>query len=587
MTGVSNTDRTKIGIFGWMFAMKRLLPGYFWPILVFSLVCNVLLLVSPLYMLQVYDRILTSGSQDTLIWITVIAVFLMLVYAAAETARRHICALAAEKIDNQIAESVFSNFEHNKEAGEKLPDDLRVLSRIRGFFQNRSILPFFDLPFSPFFLLVMFIIHPIIGIIGLIGGIILFIVAIVAEFSTRQTNKNANAASSKAFLLATGLSRQRSAIVAMGLTKGATEKWRLTKDKVKDETLKASERESGFSSITRAGRQTLQILILGAGGALAITQQVSPGAIVAGSIIMSRTLSPIDQMVGNWRGISAAKLAWHRLEEIMEGAKVERENFTPLPRPEANLKMQRLCIAAPGMSEPLIRPFALEFRDPQLVAIMGPNGSGKSSLLQTIAGAWEPHSGHVTLGGRDLHKWVAEDRGQYIGYVPQNIELLPGTIAENISRMSENAEPESIFAAANLAGAHEMILSLPQSYETEIGMPGTQKLSAGQKQLIGIARALFGNPVLILLDEPTANLDPDKAREITQNLVKIAHAGHIIIAATHDSYLIAATQNIIAIKDGAIMTADTKKYLAAKSSKGKSTNVIQTFPAQTQIGPKA
>ena len=584
MTAVTNTEQARVGIFSWILSMKRLLPGYFWPILVFSLVSNLLLLVSPLYMLQVYDRILTSGSKDTLIWITIIAVFLMFIYAAAETARRHICALAAEKIEGQIAESVFSNFENNKEAGEKLPDDLRVLSRIRGFFRNQAILPFFDLPFSPLFLLVMFLIHPIIGTIGLIGGIILFIVAIAAEFSTRNTNKIANSASSQAFLLATGLSRQRSAIVSMGLTKGATEKWRLTKDQFKDQTLKASERENGFSSITRAGRQTLQILILGAGGALAISQQVSPGAIVAGSIIMSRTLAPIDQMVGNWRGITAAKMAWHRLEELMAGSKETVTEFTPLPRPESRLAMQRLCVAAPGMQEPLIRPFALELNGGQLTALMGPNGSGKSSLLQTIASAWEPHSGHVTLGGRDLHKWVAEDRGQYIGYVPQNIELLPGTIAENVCRMS-GAEPEAIFSAAKLAGAHEMILALPQGYETPIGMPGTQKLSAGQRQLIGLARALFGNPVLIVLDEPAANLDPEKSREVTQNLVKIAAMDRIIIAATHDSNLIAATQSIMAIKDGTLMTADTKKYLEAKSAQSRPANIIQPLRSPMRGGP--
>ena len=584
MTAETNTEQARVGIFSWILSMKRLLPGYFWPILVFSLVSNLLLLVSPLYMLQVYDRILTSGSKDTLIWITIIAVFLMFIYAAAETARRHICALAAEKIEGQIAESVFSNFENNKEAGEKLPDDLRVLSRIRGFFRNQAILPFFDLPFSPLFLLVMFLIHPIIGTIGLIGGIILFIVAIAAEFSTRNTNKVANSASSQAFLLATGLSRQRSAIVSMGLTKGATEKWRLTKDQFKDQTLKASERENGFSSITRAGRQTLQILILGAGGALAISQQVSPGAIVAGSIIMSRTLAPIDQMVGNWRGITAAKMAWHRLEELMAGSKETVTEFTPLPRPESRLAMQRLCVAAPGMQEPLIRPFALELNGGQLTALMGPNGSGKSSLLQTIASAWEPHSGHVTLGGRDLHKWTAEDRGQYIGYVPQNIELLPGTIAENVCRMS-GAEPEAIFSAAKLAGAHEMILALPQGYETPIGMPGTQKLSAGQRQLIGLARALFGNPVLIVLDEPTANLDPEKSREVTQNLVKIAAMDRIIIAATHDNNLIAATQSIMAIKDGTLMTADTRKYLEAKSAQSKPTNVIQPLRSPMRGGP--
>lgn len=559
---ISHKETPKeLGVFSWLFAMKRLLPGYFWPIFSFSLVSNLLLLVSPLYMLQVYDRILTSGSQDTLIWITVIAVFLMIIYGAAETGRRHVCALAAEDLDSHIAKHVFQNFEIDKTAGSRLPDDLRILGRIRAFFQNQTALPFFDLPFAPLFLIVMFLIHPIIGLIGLLGGAVLMMVAVGAEISTRRTNKIASAGNSKAFLLATGLSRQRSAIVSMGLTENATRKWRQTKDEVREQTLKAGERENGFSSLTRAGRQTLQILILGAGGALAITQQVSPGAIVAGSIIMSRALGPIDQLVGNWRGISGAHMAWRRLEEIMENSK-EQQSYTPLPKPEAKLNLQRLCVAVPGMSEPLIRPFALNFSGGNMVAVMGSNGSGKTTLLQTIAGAWEPHSGHVNLGGRNLHKWAAPDRGQYIGYVPQNVELLPGTVAENIARMSE-AQPEEIFMAAKKAGAHNMILALPKGYETEIAMPGTLPLSAGQRQLIGLARALFGNPVLIVLDEPTANLDPSKGTEIIQRLAAIAKTGVIIITATHDSRLIAATNVVMTVREGGIMTADTQKYLQA------------------------
>ena len=224
--------------------MRRHLPGYFWPILGFSLVCNILLLVSPLYMLQVYDRILTSGSQDTLIWITVIAVFLMFIYGMAETGRRRICSMAAEDLDAMISDKVFESFDRNHDAAPNLPNDLRVLSRIRGLFQNQTVLPFFDLPFAPFFIIVMFLIHPIIGFIGLGGGFILLIVAIAAEMSTRNTNNIASAGNSKAFMLASGLSRQRSAIVSMGLTKNALKKWRMTKEQVRELTLKSGAREN-------------------------------------------------------------------------------------------------------------------------------------------------------------------------------------------------------------------------------------------------------------------------------------------------------------------------------------------------------
>ena len=555
----------KRGTVSWFFAMERELPGYFLPILGFSLVSNILLLVSPLYMLQVYDRILTSGSKDTLIWITIISIFLLAVYAAAETGRRRICSLAAEELEEKLSERVFVEFGKTHDAGGRLPNDLRVLSRIRGFFQNQTVLPFFDLPFAPLFLLVMFMIHPIIGVLGLTGGIILLSVAICAELSTRRTNETASAVNSEAFNLAGGLSRQRSAIVAMGLTDNALAKWRRTKETARELNLKAGAKETGFSSVTKAGRQMLQILILGAGGALAITQQISPGAIVAGSIILGRALGPIDQIVGSWRGIAAARSAWNQIQTAIENND-PKVAYTPLPRPEAQLKLDRLSIAIPGSREALIRPFGFEASGGQMIAILGSNGCGKTTLLQTIAGAWTPHSGSVVLGGRDLHAWASEDRGQYIGYVPQDVELLPGTVGENIARMTE-CEAEDIIEAAKKAGAHDMILSLPQGYETPVGSAGIGSLSAGQRQLIGLARALFGNPVLIILDEPTANLDPSAVYRAISNLNKVAKAGTIILTATHDAKLISATQSVMVIREGGVLTADTKQYIQASRPK--------------------
>jgi PrtD family type I secretion system ABC transporter len=451
-----------------------------------------------------------------------------------------------------------------------LPNDLRVLSRIRGFFQNQTVLPFFDLPFAPFFLLVMFMIHPIIGALGLIGGLILLGVAIFAEVSARRTNETAAAVSSEAFNLASGLSRQRSAIVAMGLTHNALAKWRGTKETARALNLKAGAKETGFSSVTKAGRQMLQILILGAGGALAITQQISPGAIVAGSIILGRALGPIDQIVGSWRGIASARLAWNQVQTAIERDDVQ-PNYTPLPRPDAHLKIDRLSVAIPGNREALIRPFGFEFSGGQMVAILGSNGCGKTTLLQTLAGAWIPHSGSVVLGGRDLHAWDSEDRGQYIGYVPQDVELLPGTVGENIARMTQ-CDTQDIIDAAKKAGAHEMILSLSEGYETLVGKSGIGSLSAGQRQLIGLARALFGNPVLILLDEPTANLDPMAVYHAISNLNKIAKSGSLVITATHDPKLIAATKSVLVVREGGILTADTKQYLEASKPKPRAAN---------------
>jgi len=296
------------------------------------------------------------------------------------------------------------------------------------------------------------------------------------------------------------LSRQRSAIVAMGLTNNALAKWRKTKETARELNLRAGAKETGFSSVTKAGRQMLQILILGAGGALAITQQISPGAIVAGSIILGRALGPIDQIVGSWRGISGARAAWNQIQTAIENDE-PKPAYTALPRPEAKLKLDRL-----------------------------------------------------------------------FGYVPQDIELLPGTVGENIARMTES-DAEPIIDAAKKAGAHEMILNLPQGYETPVGTAGIGSLSAGQRQLIGLARALFGNPVLIVLDEPTANLDPAAVYHAISNLNKAAKSGAIILTATHDPKLIAATSSVMVLRGGSILTAETQQYLAA--SKPKAANAPQ------------
>jgi len=358
--------------------------------------------------------------------------------------------------------------------------------------------------------------------------------------ATRRTNETASAVNSEAFNLASGLSRQRSAIIAMGLTHNALFKWRGTKAQARDLNLKAGAKEASFASITKSGRQMLQILVLGTGA--------------------------IDQIVGGWRNIAATRLAWNQLSKAIANNEV-KEPFTPLPRPAATLKLDRLAVAVPGFREALIRPFGFEAKDGQMIAIMGANGTGKTTLLQTLAGAWPAHSGSVSLGGRDLHAWPSEDRGQYIGYVPQDIELLPGTVGENISRMTQ-AEPAAIIEAAKKAGAHEMILALPESYETPIGIPGAGSLSAGQRQLIGLARALFGSPVLVLLDEPTANLDPIAVGRTIKNLKVISEAGTIILTSTHDHNLIAATNSILMVREGGVLTADTAQYIQSLQPKG-------------------
>lgn len=564
-------SKRSLGMIGWFVSMSRVLPGFFWPLIGFSLAVNLLMLVSPLYMLQVYDRILTSGSSDTLIWITVIAVFLMMIYAAAEAARRRISGLAAELIEERMSQRVFRHFENYHDGVGRLTNDLTVLNRVRGIYQNQMILPFFDLPFAPFFLLVMFLVHPVIGFIGLGGALLVFCVAVVAELSARKTNADANAASSKAFQIASGLSRQRSAIIAMGLSSNAQAKWLQAKETARELNLKAGAKEGGFSAVARSLRQVLQILVLGGGAALAIQQEVSPGAIVAGSIIMSRALAPIDQIVGGWRTIAQARMAWQQLLELEKAEDVQP--FTPMPRPSADFKADRLAVSFPGQSVPIVRPFGVHLTGRQFVSLVGPIGSGKTTILQTLAGAWPASSGKVLLDGRDIHDWPGEDRGKYFGYMPQDVELLPGTVTENIARMGE-ASAEEVMAAAINAGAHEMILRLPNGYDTPIGVSGGPDLSAGQRQLVGLARAMFREPVILLLDEPTANLDPQTASRVIDQLNRASQRGAIVIVSTHDPILIAATETVFAIRNGALLSARSDEYLKLVTD-GSAPNVTQ------------
>jgi ATP-binding cassette, subfamily C, type I secretion system permease/ATPase len=530
----------------------------------FSLASNILLLVSPLYMLQVYDRVLSSGSIDTLIWLSVLAVFLLGVYGAAEAGRRRVSALAGKELDTLLMPLAFSRFE--TDSGQPhLARDLGAVQRIQTALQSGSLVPFADLPFAPLFLVVLFLIHPVLGAIGLVGAIVVFAVAVTAELTTRQAGQFSQGALRSAGEFATGLERQRSAMAAMGLVPAAYRRWRANQEAGQGFSLDAAKQDGKFSAISRSTRQVLQICVLGGGAALALSQEISPGAIVASSIILARTLGPIDQIVGSWRNTIQTWTAWKDLMERLDGTEAEPQ-YTPLPRPAADLKLDRLSVVVPGAEGPQIRPFSWSANGGQLIAVTGGNGAGKTTLLQTLAGAWQPGSGTISLGGRNLHDWPGPDRGRHVGYVPQDVELLPATVGENIARLGE-ADSDAIIAAARAAGAHETILALPDSYDTRVG-PGGTHLSAGQRQMIGLARALYGDPVLLLLDEPTANLDAAAAPGLVNALRQAAERGAIILAATHDRRVIERATTVLLVRNGDVMAAPAEQFLKLATGPG-------------------
>ncbi len=536
-------------VMGWLGALAKTMPRTARWLLIFSFAVNALLLVAPLYMLQVYDSVLTSGSYDTLIWLTVIAVFLLGIYGAAEAGRRRLAGIAGARLESEFGTRAFARFESELEETAALPRDLSNASRLAGPFSSGTILAFVDLPFVPLFTVVLFMIHPVLGGLGLLGGLGVFALAVVAEKSNRAPSQNANAIQAQASRFAEGLARQRSAIIAMGLVDRARSLWSDLRQAGEADAVQASRKESFFTAASRSSRQVLQIVILCAGAALALSQQVSPGSIVAASIVLSRALAPIDLIVGSWRSILQARGAWDDTAERL-GHLGPKGEFTPLPCPMAVVKFDRASASIPGADTALIRPFTAEVVGGMMIALTGANGSGKTTLLQTISGAWPIDGGTISLGGRSIHNWPHSDRGRHIGYVPQGIELLPATIGQNIARLS-NAPPEAMITAAKEAGAHDLILALPDGYETRVG-PGGVHLSAGQRQSIGLARALFGSPVLLLLDEPTSNLD-DKAaaRSIAAITARVAQGG-IAFVATHDPRLLTHASHVFELADGAV-----------------------------------
>ena len=528
----------------------RRCPAKFASVMGFSLAVNVLMLVSPLYMLQVYDRILTSGSTDSLMWLSLIAIFLLGIYAAAEAGRRRVSALIGERLEETFAERMFVRFEKGLDDRVLLPKDMQDISRVQATFQNGALLAFADLPFTPLFVGLLFLLDPLLGMISLVGGLIVFAVAIIAEFTTKRPGADAASATGAAQEQLTGAAHQHAAIRAMGMTGAIQNLWRRQREEAVSHTLKTSKMDASFSSIARASRQVLQILILGAGGLLVLSQEMSPGGIVAGSVIMSRALAPIDQIVGGWRSFVQARTSWTSLVSRLDKS-LTREPYSPLPKPDAHVVMDRLAVGAPASETAVVRPFSYEVRGGHLISLVGASGCGKSSLLQTLASVWPTKNGLVMLGGRSVHEWTNEDRGQYVGYLPQSVDLAPGTIAQNIARFTDS-DPTEIYQAAKEAAAHELILSLPDGYETVIGANGVG-LSGGQKQLIGLARALFRSPVLLLLDEPTANLDPDTAENVIRALRARAAVGCIVITSTHDPRLVEQSNTKLTIAQGGVL----------------------------------
>lgn len=518
----------------------------------FSLCLNLLMLVGPLYMLQIYDRVLTSGSRETLLYMTLVAVFLLAMMGCLELVRSRLLVRIAGRIDHKLGDPVFDQMvgQAVRSPGAR-SEPLRDLERVRGFATGGGILAFFDAPWTPIYLALIFLFHPILGAIALFGGLTLLGTAILSEWLTRQPMKRASQANLLAQWRADDGVAHAEAVAALGMLPGLRTRWRDQYREGLGHQSLASERAGALTAFNKFLRPVLQVAILGAGAYLALSQTISPGVMIAASIIMGRALAPIEMAVQQWRNFIAARQSYGRLKGFLKEAGQEPERLS-LPRPKGEIVVERLVAAAPGGQRPILKGIGFQIPAGISVGIIGPSAAGKSTLARLLVGVWAPASGAVRLDSADVSRWPREELGPHIGYLPQDVALLDGTIAENIARFG-TPDPDKVIKAAKMAGVHDMILHLPEGYDTGIGRTGTS-LSAGQRQRVGLARAVYGDPVFVVLDEPNSNLDAVGEEALKTCLDQLKAAGATVIVIAHRPSLVSRIDRLLVLQDGKIET---------------------------------
>jgi PrtD family type I secretion system ABC transporter len=556
-------------------------------ILLFSAVINILMFVSPLYMLQLYDRVLHSRSEMTLIMLTLIAVGLLITYAVLEWVRSRVLVRAGLRFDDMIAEGLFTRVITQTMRNPKSRSEFALsdIDRLREFLTGQGLIAICDLPWIPVFLAVCFYFHPIIGWVALTGALIIFALAIANEVMTKKLLNNAAGHSQSAAHFSNTTLRNVEVIRALGMETSLRSRWSgFHRDALETQAL-ASDRAGALLSASKFVRMTLQILILGAGGYLAITNQISPGAIIAASIMMGRALQPVDQVVGQWKQFVGARAAYGRLQQIYEAVPDDVDRIE-LPKPTGKISVEQLAVVAPGTQTPLLQGVTFALEPGEVLAVIGPSGAGKSSLIRSMVGVWPVVSGAIRLDGAELSHWNHNDLGAHLGYLPQDVELFGGSIAENIGRFRDEITAEEIIEAATLSGVHQMIQSFPDGYETQIGVGGGQ-LSGGQRQRIGLARAIFGKPSFVILDEPNANLDSEGEEALSKTILALKAQGVTVIFVTHKISLVAVSDKVLVLNAGKMQAFGPTKDLLQPTQVTSPAGNEQPQPASNTQAKKA
>ena len=529
-------------------------------------IINILALTGSFYMLQVYDRALPSGSLPTLVGLSTLAIGLYVFQGMFDVLRQQILVRIGAQLDRRIAplaQRVSIDMPRFGFSTAEAMERSRDVDTVRGFLGSPGLVALFDLPWTPVFLVFVYMLHPYLGGLTIAGAVLLTLITILTELLTRRWTGATQQAVVARNAIADSNARNADVLKAMGFAARAVDRYRLANNEHLELQTRTTDITGTFAAISRVLRMILQSAVLGLGAYLVIGGELSAGSIIAASITSARALAPIDQTVGNWKGIAVARKAFARLAETLVALSgVDRP--MPLPMPESSLRIGSITVAAPGSGRVLLSDVNFELEAGQALGDIGPSGGGKTTLSRALTGIWPILRGGIRLDGADLSQWDEDSLGRIIGYLPQEVCLMDATVEENISRLAQNADPALVVAAARAAGVHEMILRLPDGYRTELGPFGTA-LSGGQRQRIALARALYGNPFLLVLDEPNSNLDGEGEAALATAIQGVRARGGIAVVIAHRPSVLAAVDTIAVVQDGKLTAFGPKEAILGKA----------------------
>ncbi len=558
-------------------AVRKRSRALYWTVALFSLFANLLMLTGPMYMLQVYDRVLGSGSEETLIALSILVLFLYGVMGVLDHTRGRIMARVGARFQDALDRRVFDAVVRKSAIA---PDtrtnaNLADLEAVQRLLTSPVLMAFFDMPWTPIFFAAIFIFHPMLGWLAVCGAGVLIAITFANQILSRNAQAKAGMAGQTAGSIADQIRTEAEMVQAMGMRDAAFDRWQKARGEALESQIRATDVGGTFSSMTKTLRLFLQSAMLGLGAYLVLQGELTPGAMIAGSILLGRALAPVEMGLNQWPVVQRGRDGWQSLAALL-GAVSPEPLRTALPKPAAKLVAKNLTVVPPGERQASLKSINFNVEPGQAVGVIGPSGAGKTTLARTLTGVWPPAGGYVRLDGAALDHYGAEVLGRHIGYLPQRVQLFDGTIAENIARLSPQPDDAKVIEAAKKAAAHEMILELPKGYDTQVSA-GQIRLSGGQMQRIGLARALYDNPVILVLDEPNSNLDNVGSQALNHAIRSMKADGRSVLIMAHRPAAIQECDTLLVLDGGMRMAFGPKDEVLAGMV--KNAKAIQSAPA--------